>query len=310
MILTLTMNPAIDISAEVDEVAPIRKLRCANVVREAGGGGINVARVLRRFGAEVVAVYPVGGPVGQLLRDLVDHESIPSITIPIAQETREDFTVLETASGEQYRFVMPGPTLTETEWGSCLDTLGSLIERGGYVIGSGSLPPGVPEDFYIRLIRSARTSEAKVVLDASGAPLKAALSEGVYLVKPNLREMRDLIGGPLGDEAALVEACRKLIASGGTEMVALTLGDRGAVLVTAERALRAEAPYVEPVSAVGAGDSFLGALIWRMAAGHDLEDAFRYGVAGGTAALLSPGTELCHVADVERLLPQVVVRAL
>ncbi len=310
MILTLTMNPAIDISAEVDEVSHTRKLRCANVVREAGGGGINVARVLRRFGAEVIAVYPVGGPVGQLLRDLVDHENIPSITIPVAHETREDFTILEQKTGEQYRFVMPGPSLSEAEWGSCLDTLGSLIERGGYVIASGSLPPGVPEDFYIRLIRSARTSDAKVVLDASGAPLRAALREGVYLVKPNLRELRDLIGGPLSDEAALVQACRTLIQSGGTEMVALTLGDRGALLVTADRALRAEAPYVEPLSAVGAGDSFLGVLIWRMAGGHDLEDVFRYGVAGGTAALLSPGTELCHVADVERLLPQVVVRVL
>ena len=156
MILTLTMNPAIDISAEVDEVAHTRKMRCSNVVREAGGGGINVARVLRRFGAELIAVYPVGGPVGQLLRDLVDHEGIASVTIPVSKETREDFTVFEQASGEQYRFVMPGPELTEAEWGSCLDTLGSLIERGGYVVASGSLPPGVPDDFYIRLIRSAR----------------------------------------------------------------------------------------------------------------------------------------------------------
>lgn len=308
-IVTLAMNPSIDVSTSVKRVVPVHKLRCTAIRRDPGGGGINVARVLRRFGVDVAAIYPAGGSMGQLLRQLVDADAIRSLVIQIAEETRESFTVLEETSGQQYRFVLPGPRLSKWECRSCFDAVASLEPRPDLVVASGSLPPGIPEDFYGQIARLAKDWGARCVLDTSGAALKAALAEGVYLVKPNLRELSELMGAELDQQDAWVEACRALVGKGSAEIVALTLGDQGALLVTRDRAWRAHAVPIKPVSAVGAGDSFVGAMVWSIACGHDLKTAFRYGVAGGTAALLTAGTELCRRADVERLYREVVLEA-
>jgi 6-phosphofructokinase 2 len=174
-VVALSMNPAIDMSTLVDRVIPTRKLRCAAAKRDPGGGGISVARVVRRLGVDVAAVYPIGGATGQLLRRLVDRECIKSLAIQVSEETREDVTVLEEATGRQFRFVLPGPQLAEPEWRLCLDALESLTGRSDYIIASGSLPPGVPEDFYGGIARMAREMRAKVILDTSGPPLRAAL---------------------------------------------------------------------------------------------------------------------------------------
>jgi 6-phosphofructokinase 2 len=165
--------------------------------RDAGGGGINVARVVRRLGSEVAAIYPAGGSTGQLLRRLVERENVRSIAIEIAEETREDFTVLEEKSGSQYRFVLPGPMLAERDWRACLDALERIDDLPPFVVASGSLPPGVPDDFYARVAQITEAHGSKLVLDTSGKPLAAALEEGVYLVKPNLRELQELVNVPL-----------------------------------------------------------------------------------------------------------------
>jgi 6-phosphofructokinase 2 len=306
-IVALAMNPSIDVSTSVKRVVPIHKLRCSAIRRDPGGGGINVARVLRRFGVDVDAVYPIGGAMGQLLRRLVDAEGIRSQVIQIVEETRESFTVLEETTGQQFRFVLPGPRMTKWECRSCVDAVASLEQRPDLIVASGSLPPGIPEDFYGHIARLAKEWGARCVLDTSGPALKAALAEGVYLVKPNLRELSELVGAELSDQDSWVEACRALVGKGNAEIVALTLGDQGALLVTRDRAWRAHAIPIKPVSAVGAGDSFVGVMVWGLAAGHDLQTAFRYGVAAGTAALLSPGTELCRREDVERLYREVVL---
>jgi 6-phosphofructokinase 2 len=308
-IVTLTINPSIDISTSIDRVVPVRKLRCSAAQRDPGGGGVNVARVVTRLGADVKALYPTGGATGQLLRRLMDREGISSLAVPVSEEIREDFTVFEQATGDQYRFVLPGPRLSEQEWRECLDALASLKGQPGFVVASGSLPPGVPADFYKRAARIAKDWGAKVVLDSSGPPLEAALEGGVYLFKPNLNELADLAGARLDGQDAWIEACNRLVRAGRAEVVALTLGDRGALLVTRDQAWRAQALQVELVSAVGAGDSFLGALVWSLASGHGMEEAFRYGVAAGSAALLAPGTDLCRREDVQRLYPQVTIQA-
>lgn len=307
-IVTLTMNPAVDISTSVPQVRPTHKLRCTAARRDPGGGGINVARVAKRFGGDVLAIYPVGGQIGQLLHRLVQDEGIRSLTIQIMQDTREDFTVLDIEKGDQYRFVLPGPQLSEKEWRACLDVVASLHERPRYVVVSGSLPPGVPSDFYRRIVDASAGLGSKVVVDTSGAPLRSALEAGVHLVKPSLRELRELMQLPLDRESDFVAAARRLVKEGRAEVVALTLAHYGALLVTRDVALRANALPIKPVSAVGAGDSFLGAMVVRLAAGYDIEDAFRHAVAAGSAALLTPGTELCLREDVERLLGDVVLQ--
>jgi 6-phosphofructokinase 2 len=304
-IVTLTANPAIDVCTAAKEIVPTRKLRCTAARRDAGGGGINVARVVRRLGSEVAAIYPAGGSTGTLLESLVGREGVRSVAIPIAQETREDFTVLERKSGDQYRFVLPGSPLTEPEWQACLDALRTMDELPPFVVGSGSLPPGMPDDFYARAARIAKAGGARMVVDTSGQALVAALKEGVYLVKPNLRELQELTHAALSGQAERISACRGLIAAGSAEVVALTLGAQGALLVTRDAAHLARSPQIEPVSAVGAGDSFVGGMVWRLAAGGGIADAFRYGVAAGCAAVLNPGTELCHAGDVTRLYERI-----
>lgn len=300
-ILTLTMNPAVDICAGVERIFPGHKLRCRLVRRDAGGGGINVARVVRRLGGDPVAVFPSGGPTGQLLERLIIGERVRYVAVPIAGDTREDFTVDESATSDQYRFVLPGPLLTAPEERACLDAVDRELSTGTILVASGSLPPSVEPEFYRRVAERARASGAKFVLDSSGVALKAALGVGVHLIKPSLREFEQLAGKPLPDESARLAAANSLIAQGRCEQVALSLGEEGALLVGADFAFCATAPRVEAASTVGAGDSFLGALVWTMARNDKPQDALRFAVAAGSAAMLSRGTGLCNTQDIERL---------
>jgi 6-phosphofructokinase 2 len=304
-IVTVTVNPALDLSTSVEELRPFSKLRCNGERRDAGGGGINVARVAARLGTDPLAVFPAGGPIGKYLADVVAVEGIRSVAVPIAGNTREDVTVTETKSARQFRFVLPGPQLAQAEYELVLHEFSKRLTAGAYAVASGSLAPGVPDDFYARTAQIARARKARLLLDCSGAPLKKALATGVYLIKPNLREFRALIGEALPDRASWISAAHRLIDTGAVEIVALSLAGEGGLFVGKDFAFHATAPKVEPVSTVGAGDSFLGALVAILAAGLDLQCAFRNAVAAGTAALLAPGTELCRKADVERLLPLV-----
>ena len=306
-IATITINPAIDIFVNVSHVEPTRKLRCSAPKRDPGGGGINVARVAHRLGSTVAAIYPAGGAIGKLLQRLVEREGIDSVTTPSHVETRENFTAFENDTGEQYRFVLPGSALHRAEWEACLDRLATLPDKPKIVVASGSIPPGVPDDFYALVARCAKKLGAKMVLDTSGAALKSALAEGVTLIKPNHHELASFVGGQLDGENDYIAACRKLIADKRVEAVALTLGEDGALLVTADGAWRSEPMHIEVVSTVGAGDSFLGGMVAAIAAGKPLDQAFRVAVAAGSAAVMSPGTELCHEADVKRLLEEVKI---
>jgi len=306
-IATLTPNPAVDLSTSVERIVPVYKLRGTSQRRDPGGGGINVARVIKRLGGEASAIYPVGGATGDLLCKLLEREGVASRTVPIADETREDFFVSEISTGQQYRFILPGPYLTENEWQQCLTLLSRTEPFPSFVVASGSLPRGVPDDFYARVARITKRHGARMVLDTSGPALAAAVAEGVDLIKPNLREMRDLTGFEPSDSRAWEDAARTLTKSGKVAVIALTMGHLGAALVTRDRVLRAPPLAITPVNAVGAGDSFLGALICRMASGAALDESFRLAAAAGAAALLNPGTGLCLMDDVKRLAAQVTL---
>lgn len=308
-ILTLTLNPAIDASTTVAQLEPMHKLRCGPVRRDPGGGGINVARALHRLGAPVVAIYTTGGNFGAALRQLTEEEGVEGRTVAIAEETRENFTVFEEASQEQFRFVVPGPSMTETEWQGCLEAVRMFDDDVSYLIASGSLPPGVPNEFMAELAHIARQKGAKFIVDAPKSALDAALVEGCHLIKPNLREMREMTGEDLPDRPDWIAASRKFIAERNVEVVALSLGHQGALLVTASEAWHAHGLDVPMVSAVGAGDSFLGAIVWALSSGFDMRTALVHGVAGGSAALMTPATDLCLKSDLLRLLGEVKVEA-
>lgn len=300
-ILTVTVNPALDISTTTDQVLSGHKLRCGPSRLDPGGGGVNVARVVQRLGGRPLAIYTAGGPTGEAYRRLIEAERLPALVVPIQGSTRQDFTVDEASTGEQFRFVLQGPELSESEWRLCLTLVADSIQPGGYVIASGSLPPGVPDDFYAEVARLAREQGARCVVDASGPALAAALSEGVFLVKPSRRELGVHFGTTLDSEQSELEAARALVDDGSTEHVALTLGGRGAVLASREQTLRLAVPQVRVQSTVGAGDSFLAAFVLRLAQGRSLAEAFRSAVAASSATVTTRATELCHREDVDRL---------
>lgn len=309
-ILTITLNPAVDISTSVDRIEPVRKLRCRAEVRSAGGGGVNVARVVSRLGGSVTAVFTAGGVVGEQLKQLVESENVPSLALSVAGQTRESFTVVDETTKDEFRFVMPGPVLSEAEWQACEEQIGNLAKGRTYIVVSGSIPSGAPADVHARIAAFAKRAGARFVVDASGSQLKAALEAGVYLAKPNLRELQDIVDGDLGDRASQLRACRRLIEAGRARIVALTLGSAGALLVTGDEAWFSDPLPVKVVGTVGAGDSFLGAMVWSLSAGHSLDSTLRFAVAAGSAALLSEGTQLCRPEDVHRLAPQVSLHRL
>lgn len=309
-ILTVTMNPAVDVFTTTAQVRPTHKLRCAPAQTHPGGGGINVARVLHRLGADVLALCATGGVTGQALCAMLAQEQVAHHALAVAGPTRESFTVHETSTGQDWRFVLPGPPLASAEWQAALDWVAAQRAAPRWLVASGSLPPGVPDDFYARLARLARACGAHMVLDSSGPALAAALAEGVYLVKPSLRELRELTGQPLADERQWLAAARGLIAAGQAKVVALSLGEQGALLVSATEALRASALAVPVASTIGAGDSFLAGLVWALDRHDDLAQALRWGMAAGAAALLGEGTALSQPHDVQRLFAQASVNPL
>jgi len=300
-IVTATPNPALDVSTSVDRVVPEHKMRCGPTVLDPGGGGINVSRVVRNLGGRSTAVYAVGGPTGQAYRELLEREGIAGHAVRIAASTRESFTVDETSTGQQFRFVLQGPQMREPEWRAFLSAVGDDMPVGGYIVPSGSLPPGAPVDLYARIAHMAREKGTRCVIDTSGPALRAALDEGVYLMKPSRRELGELVGAEIDDERSMLDAAHELVRGGACDVVALTLGGAGAVLVTADGALRLPTPEVVVQSTVGAGDAFLGALVLRLAQGRGLADAFRTAVAAGSATAMLPATDLCRPEDVARL---------
>jgi 6-phosphofructokinase 2 len=300
-IVTLTLNPAIDGACEADAVHPTRKIRTRNDRYNPGGGGINVARVVQRLGGDVRAIYLAGGATGIVLDELLDAAGIERQFIPIAGHTRISLNVFERASGQEYRFVPEGPIVSAVEIDACRDTMAGM--QCDYLVLSGSLPRGGPEGFYAEL---AKQSSTRVIVDSSGPALKAAVEGGsIYLMKPSRGELEKLVGHPLPAIGDIERAASTLVQSGKCENVAVTLGHDGALLANAQGCYFLPAIPVNASSAVGAGDSFVGGMVFALAAGANIEAAFRHGLAAATATVLSPGTDLCQKADVDRLLAQI-----
>ena len=308
-ILTITLNPALDVLTTIDKVCDTHKMRCGAVIKHPGGGGVNVARVLHRLGANCVALYLAGGVTGERHHQLMTAEKVRCHVMPITEETRESFTAHETSSGNDFRFVLPGPKVSAAEYEACYDYVAQHMPKKFLVI-SGGLAPGVPDNFYARLAALAKQHGVRVVLDANGPALAEALKVGVYLFKPSLRELRDLTGQDLPDQHSQVAAAQQLIQSGQAEVVALSLGADGAMVISSSQLWLARGVQVNVQTTVGAGDSFLGGMVWSLGRDEDLVKAFQFAMAAGAAALLAPGTSLSQAADVHHLLPRVVIEAI
>jgi len=302
-IVTLCMNPALDITTETDVVRPTDKLRCAGARYDPGGGGINVAHVAGVLGIPATAVFPAGGPAGEVVHNLLVAEGLAVQRIRIGGSTRESFTVNELSTERQYRFVLPGPQLSIAEQTDCLLHLRRAAPGARIVVASGSLPPGVPEDFYQQVANVCAELGKTFLLDTSGGGL-AHVTSGVFLLKPSIRELREDVGADLSTEAEQVAAARGLVARGVARHVLVTLGAQGALLVSADAAQRFPAVAVPPGSGVGAGDAMLAGVAVGLARSWPLSESVRLGIAAGAAMLLTPGTAPCTREDTERLFRQ------
>ncbi|WP_137131648.1 1-phosphofructokinase family hexose kinase [Rhizobium sp. FY34] len=301
-ILCITLNPTLDLSNDVDRVMPTHKMRVRNQRQDVGGGGINVARVITELGGQAEALVLSGGASGILLEESLNRLAVGLHLFPIGGSVRIAFMVHEDTTNLEYRFVPEGPLVSEAEVAPIFDFL--RTHRADYVVASGSLPRGVAADTYARMAKLTTDAGARFVLDASGEPLAAALAEGgIFLFKPSLSELERLVGHSLDNETA-AKVCADLVARGAARHVALTLGEDGAMLVGPDGALPLPAIKVPVRSAVGAGDSFVGAMVWALSQGQEMAEAFRFGLAAGAAAVMTPGTELCRKEDILTLYAQ------
>lgn len=295
-ILCLALNPAIDISCDADRVQPTLKVRTRNQRHDPGGGGTNVAHVLATFGVTPDLGYLCGGATGALFDSLLEGLNLRRHRFEMSGSVRLAYMVHEEQTGFEYRFVPEGPAVTEAEIAKVLEFATGF--DCSYFVASGSLPRGASVDTYAKLAAASAERNIRFVLDTSGEPLRAALGAApVFLIKPSLRELETLTGQQLDEEEAL-SAAASIVKSGGARNVVVSMGREGALLVNEDLRLRAPSFHVKTASAVGAGDSFLGAMVWRLSIGRPIEEAFRFGIAAGAAAAMTPGTELCRAADV------------
>jgi 6-phosphofructokinase 2 len=302
-IVTLTLNPAVDASSEAQTIQPIRKIRTSAERFDPGGGGINAARVIRELGGRAFAVYLAGGVPGDVLDDLVRNAGLRFHRIHLAEPTRVSHVVFAHDSGQEYRFTPEGPRVGEAEWQAALEFLEVL--DFDYLLASGSLPRGVPSDFYPRVAEIAARKGARLVADTSGPALAQVIEHGAHLVKPSVGELEGVLGAELRERRALEAAAVELVGRGKVDLLAVTLGKDGALLASRHCTVFLPSPDVPVRSAVGAGDSFIAAMTLALARGAEPEAAFVQGVAAGAATVTTPGTELCHRADVERLAREI-----
>ncbi|MBD3271496.1 MAG: hexose kinase [Elusimicrobia bacterium] len=300
-ILTLTVNPSIDTSLSAERIAAGQKLRCSLNRHEPGGGGINISRAINILGGQSTAVFASGGLYGTMLEQLLKKEKIPVYPVSVDRQTRENIIALDRSVKHQYRFTLPGPTLNALEWRSILKRIEEFRPRPDYVVASGSLPPGVPTDFYARVARIGKKIKARVIVDTSGQALIQAARAGVYLLKPNVRELQYLTGRSISSEEEQEKTVKQYLRDSGVEIMVVSLGPGGALLGTKRKLRRLHSPSVPVKSMVGAGDSMLAGIVMMLAQGKSIDRAVHYGIAAGSAAVMTPGTELCRKKDVERL---------
>lgn len=300
-IITLTLSPTIDKSSSIEKMIPDQKLQCEPAKFEPGGGGINVSRALKRLNVNSVTIFPSGGLTGQRLQHLLKEEGLNQHPIETKNLTRESFIVFSRSDNQQYRFNMPAVELLHKEEMEILSTIRNLTPKPKYIVVSGSMPPGVTEDFLAKVARIAKQDDAKLIVDTSGEALFHAVEEGVYLLKPNQTELSKLTGKEINTREDVENAVQEILDKGKCEIVVVSLGADGAYIATKDFSEHVEAPPVERLSTVGAGDSMVAGLVYGLDKGADLRQVIRMGIACGSAATMNPGTELFKKEDAERL---------
>lgn len=304
-ILTLTLNPALDMATEVSAIIAGQKLRCSDPALDPGGGGLNVSRAIKALGGDSLALVALGGLTGDRLAGLIRAEDVTFLSILGPGETRQSLTVTDASTGQQFRFMLPGPVWTETERARVFTLLRATARPGGFSVISGSQPPGVPADFPAQL--AAAMEGSRIVLDTSGGPLHQAVAHpiaGLDILRMDGEEGESLAGGPLHSREDTADFAQSLARRGVAKRVIIARGAEGNVMATATDRIFAPAAKVTVKSTVGAGDSFVAAFILTLARGQSDAAALTRASAAAAAAVMTEATQLCRPEDVDRLSAQ------
>jgi 6-phosphofructokinase 2 len=309
MIATVTLNPSLDKTVSVEKLVVDEANRWTSLRRDPGGKGINVSRVIHELGGETIAYGFIGGFDGEALKHLLRQQGVPFEFTPIKGEIRSNFIITDSETRRQTRIDAPGPNISRNELRKLIDKITRIKSKPDFLVLAGSVPPGVPADIYRQLIEKAKENGIKTVLDSDNKWLKEGIKAKPNVIKPNVHEAEELLEVQLRDELAIIKAVKALV-SKGIEVAAISRGKDGIIVATKEKILKLTSPQVEVRSTVGAGDSAIAGLVLKLSQGHRIEKASQWAAAAGTAATLTPGTELCRREDVERLFPQVKVERL
>ncbi|TLP74254.1 1-phosphofructokinase family hexose kinase [Maribacter sp. ACAM166] len=300
-IITLTLNPVIDKSVTVAGISPNTKLRCSAPKYDAGGGGINVSRALKKLGSDSLCIYLAGGSTGEHLKQVLDQTGIEQMVIPIKGWTRDNLAVTDTTTNQQYRFGVPGPQVEKEECETVLKRLEEYLGENDYLVASGKLPPRMPEDFYVKVAVIAEKKGARFILDTSGEALLKTANSHIYMLKPNLGELSALCGVESISALKLETLAKNFLAEHDCEVLVVSLGPKGALLATKFEMEYIPAPTVLQKSTIGAGDSMVAGMLVSLLKGKSFSDMVKYGIACGTAATMHEGTQLCNKEDADRL---------
>ncbi|AHD03734.1 1-phosphofructokinase family hexose kinase [Leisingera methylohalidivorans] len=311
-ILTITLNPAVDLSTSVERVVAGLKLYCGAPRVDPGGGGVNAARAIRKLGGDVTALVAAGGAMGEWLLRLLAAEDVPVRAVSAGGETRQSFAVTDETTGEQFRFSVPGETMDGADSARLLSAVASAAPEDGYVILSGGITSGLDDDFPQQIMEALAPRTHKLVVDTSKAALShllASPAKPLHVLRLDQREAEQSAGQPLASVEDSLAFAQDLIARGAARIVVGGRGAEGSILATQGQRFFCRAPQVEVCSKIGAGDAFTGALTLALARGEPLDQALRWGVAAAAATVGSEGTALFGSGQVQALLPICAVQA-
>jgi 1-phosphofructokinase family hexose kinase len=307
VIATVTLNPALDKTVYIDRLLPNDTNRIKKIEMDAGGKGINAARVLKELGTETVALGFLGGRTGRQIENELKHEGVPTDFVWVARESRTNISVQEASGAPPTMLNEPGPTVSAKELEQLRQKVSSVASKSEFVLLGGSPAPGTPVDVYHDLCGMARSQGAKVILDSEGEPMMRAMDCGPYMIKPNRDEVRRLVGIDIRGLDDGVKAL-EILRGKGIELVVISMGSKGAIAGNNDGIWSAVPPKVKPVSTIGSGDSMVAGIAHILSQDGGLDEALRWGTAAGAATAMTDGTEICKRPQVLELLDKVEVR--
>lgn len=313
MILSVTLNPSVDRTVFVESLRPHDANRVEKTETDAGGKGVNVARVATELGARVIATGFLGGRTGRFVRDTLDTEGVQHAFVSTEGETRLNIAIQEREADAKSGEPPPptslnerGPTISLREWGALNELLEELYPAATYVVLAGSLPQGVGADSYLTLMRAAREYGCLCCVDADGYALQHAMREPPFLVKPNGDEASRFLRKQVSSLEEALDAARAFHER-GVAIAIVSVGAQGAAMVSSEGTFLAKPPNVETVSTIGSGDSLVGAFLAALEEGRSHEEALRLGVAAGAATATTGGAEIGRRGTILSLVDQVEI---